>query len=534
MPLMQMQSGLVLDRPALSPTPYWRAGSNIRSRDGNCETLGLFAPLRDGLGAQITLVGADIFRTIFTTPSPTEGQILIASASDVKLLDFDPLSTPGTGTRWKVSDRTPAALVPAADTITNPSVGRIEIPPVWWFSDTEDVVIGCRTNVIDEPCYAWDRTTGLFTALAASPTGAVGGGIISRILVLLGCTSFTEPDPLRFMTIRWSDRFNFEDWTPSDINVSGELQLEGGSRIMGGGVVGKGVVAWTDKRMALLTETGDPDSVFARRYVDGGRGLMANRAWCEADGNVWWFDETRTLNVWDGGRPVQIVNPIRLATVERISDSDIARAYMVPNQEYGEIILWYPRTEAGEPDTGLVYSYLDKCWSLWHLPRTAWAARVGAIRNLGVTPTGQVFQHDLDTGLSAPWQPAPLSQLDVGARAVAPADTTPYDWFLQSNLVPQNDATKSTYHLTRYLLDHLPCPAQGHEDDSFTIEVRGYGDNTLLAPSFSDAQVIEMGQPSADFRVGGKAIMITAVGIANSTVWRFGMNDSSLGGDGER
>lgn len=531
MPLQLPPAGLMLDRPLLGQEAYWRWGTNVRTRMGMMETLGLFGPLQNAAGVHLQLPGTGKYRSIKATPAPGLGQIIAGSANRVAALHYDPASIPGTGTRWLVADITPAALPVVDDIVSNPGVGRIEIPPVWWFAEQEDIVVAGRANDIGTGPYVWGRNpAGVMTAIPTSPKGAVGGGIIGRILVLLGCESFTDPDPQRFMTIRWSDRFNFADWIPTDINVSGEMQLEGGSRIMGGGVVGKGVVAWTDSRMALLTETGDPDSVFARRYVDGGRGLMANRSWCEADGRVWWFDETRTLNVWDGGAPTQIENPLRLGTIERITDRAVARAYMVANPEFSEVILWFGADDPDLPDTGLVYNYTDKSWTCWQLPRLSWSSRVGAIRNLGIDHDNRVYQHDLDSGLIAPWLPAGIGPVP-GYNPLTTA--VEYSWSMETNLITTANPETEAYHLTRWLLDHLPSPAPGHEDDGFRIEVLGYGEATITAATYADVQDIAMGQPQADFRVGGKAIQIKVSGTG-ATVWRFAGVSATRGADGER
>jgi hypothetical protein len=531
MALTQIPAGIMLDLPAVSPAPYWRWGYNVRSRMGLMETLGLFGPLRTAAGAHITLPGTDKYRSIKAVPSPSQGQIIAASANKVMALQYDPGSIPGTGTRWLPHDITPAALPVVTDVVSDPGVGRIEIPPVWWVAEQEDIVVIGRSNDAGTGVFVWDRVaTSVATAISGAPQGAVAGAIIGRILVLMGCQSFTDPDPERFMTIRWSDRFDFSEWTPSDINISGEMQLEGGSRIMGGGVVGKGILAWTDTRMALLTETGDPDSVFARRYVDGARGLMANRAWCEADGQVWWFDETRNLNVWDGGAPTQIENPLRLGTIERVRDATIARAYMVANPEYSEVILWLGMADPNIPDTGLVYNYADKTWYPWRLSRTAWSSRVGSIRNLGIDELNRVWQHDLDSGMASPWLPAGLPPV-TGYDPLS--DVAEYSWHLETCLVTTDNPEQQAYHVTRYLCDHLPSPATSHDTDTFDITVTGYGEATLDSATYTDTQTIAMGQPQADFRVGGKGVVVTVAG-EGATVWRFGKTTSITQPDGER
>lgn len=519
--LFSLKPGLTIDMPPVSAGPrVWR-GFNLRARLGQVESVGLHGPLKKVDGSQVILPGPGTYRTAFTSPSVITGQILFGSNEKVTLVDYDPASTPATGTRWRVGDITPAALASANDLLPDPSTGRVEIPPVWWFADQDDVIVGGRANVTGDPAYVWDRqAANPMTPLAGSPTGAVGGGILNRILILLGCTSFTDPDPRRFMTIRWSDRFNFEEWTPSDTNVSGELQLEGGSRIVGGGVTGFGVIAWTDKRMALLTETFDPDSVFQRRYVDGGRGMMANLAWTEVDGQVFWFDEARTLNVFDGGRPRQIENPIKYATIERIDDRQMARAYLVSNPEYGEIILHYPAGNADNPDRQLVYNYIHECWDVWRFNRTGWAPRYGVIHNLGVDPTGKVFQHDLDISMREPYIPNPATY-GASPRAETAADVVAYDFLLDTNLISAESATDESWSATRVMVDHIPIAPAG-VSDKLVVTLTGYGEPTLTALLNAEAQDYPSGGPPVDFRVAGKALMLRVEGLQVKTVYRFG------------
>lgn len=534
--------GLMMDMPNVTPKPFWSYGYNIRWRLGLLETLGLFGPVRDGAGAQLQLPAGDVWREAFVTPRSNQGQVLFGSASSLQVMHYDPSSTPATGTRWQLSDITPNPFAPAVDVVAQPSAGGVEIPPVWWFSDQDDVVVGQRAGLVGEPCYAWGRDpAAIAVPLAGSPTDAVGGGILNRILILLGCTSFSDPDPQRFMTIRWSDRYNFEEWTPSDITISGELQLEGGSRIVGGGVTGFGVIAWTDKRMALLTETGDINSVFARRYIDGSRGLLANRSWTEADGQVWWFDESRVLNVFDGGRPRQIQNPLKYASLERLNDAQIARAYLVANQEFGEIILHFPGAGSDECDNQLVYNYGEDKWSLWLLDRTGWGSRVGPIRNTGVSLDGRIWFHDLDTGIPDDYLQGPPLQPGVnipglpgGITGVPAVDVEPYSFLFGTSLMTMDDVTSSTWRMTRLLANYIPLPSDG-ADDAFTVQVTGYGEaqvqNTTL---MQDARLFSQGQTTADFRVSGKALQLAVYAIDVKTSYRFSNFSTTEARDGQR
>jgi len=543
-------SGLIFDQPNVAPKPFWTIGYNVRFRLQALETVGLFALMRDVDDNPIQLsVGVGPFRRMFTTPNTTFSQILAGSVDKVVVMEYDPNSTPAQGTRYLTADITPEDLPPASDILPNPSPGRVQIPPVWWFSDQDDLVVGSRAGVVTEVPYVWDRNrSNRMVPLAGAPLGAVGGGIINRVLVLLGCTSFTDPDPGRALTIRWSDRFNFEEWTPSDINISGELQLEGGSRIVGGGVTGFGVVAWTDKRMALLVENFDIDSVFTRKYIDSARGLVANNAWTEADGQVWWLDEARVLNVYDGGRPRQIPNPLKYGTIERLGDRQLARVYLEPNPEFSEVIIHFPDEDAANPDTQIVYNYAENAWTYWRFPRTGWHTRIGSIPNVAVSEDGMVYFHDVDVGLPELYTSVPDLPPEAGIALPdifkpvpqdrqAPIDEIePYEFAVYTNLITTESVTEETWRMTRIHADHLPLPSTTGVNDKFIVRLLGYGEAQIESPLIAqDWQSFGQGQNAADFRVGGKALRI---GLASegeiTTGFRFSGFSVTNAKDGTR
>ena len=559
MPLVDLSLGVTNDRPPLSDQPFlWRA-NNIRVRAGYPETIGLIGPVRDydagggaSFGTQINLPGAGIYRKIFHTPAAGIGQIIAGSNTNLTGLQADPAATPATGVRFETVDLTPVSLPAANDTVTSPSVGRVEIPPVWWFDDQDDLVVGARADVVGDGVYVWDRTFNpaggdefvaltpdpnpLGGAATAIPVGAVAGGIINRTLVLLGCSEENAGSPgtaepaTRFMTYRWCDKGAFGQWTSADTTSAGGDKLEGGSRIVGGGIVGFGVVIWTDKRMAVLRETFDTN-VFDRDYIDGGRGLLANNAWCEADGRVWWLDEHRTLNVYDGGRPRQIVNTNKVASVERLEDPQVSRIDLVANQEFGEIIISYPEGNSDNPDKQLVYNYIHDVWYPWSIARTAWTGRVGSLRSMTIDTNGDLFQHDLDVPLGPPWGD-PITP----TAPLADDDVIEYSWSWSTNLISQPDPTLMSWESSRVVLDYIPQPVTAARNDTFTVSMTGYDATAVTSPVETDTQTFGGADnvSEGDYRVGGKAIQVSASGTAQKTVWRFGAIDVSGRQAGER
>jgi len=517
--------GLNLDRPPVTDTAFWLTGINVRFRLGDLETIGLYGPLQAGDGSGPIALAAPPSGQFYDTILISGDDIVAAAPDQLRRVTLNGV----------VNDITPGSL---------PAAGPNER---WWFADNSDTVVGGRIGDPGGVTYAWDRVpSNDFTPLANVPEGGVGGAIFNNILVLLGVESFAEQSglgsfPPRAMTVRWSDRFNFEEWTPSDINLSGENIVEGGTKIVGGGFTSYGIAVWTDKRLAIFTENTDPYVVFSRTYVDGGRGLLTPRAWCEADGVVWWIDETRTLNRYDGGRPVQIANPLKYATVERLDLASLEGAYLTPNPEYGEVIFHYPQPGDPAPTRQVVYNYMQDCWYMWELSRSAWTSRSGRVPTLAMTHDHRVYRHDIDIGIPASYVPLPTEVepflTPITTTLVSADQIEPFSFFVASNLI--FDAAFATA-VTEVVVNHvaLPPTGLGASPDQLNMTVSGLYEPQLYemprvdittfpfggpytVGAVRDTQTFDAGETRHQFRVGGKAVQLVLSGAEIRTVVRL-------------
>ena len=530
--------GVQTDLPPVNPGPFWAHGVNIRFRLAQLESVDLFGPVVDYTGAPIVLDGSaiadpltiDKFRSFFPTPDDAVAIVLAATANRVSRLSFDPLTPPGSpDVRWRVDDVTPVGLPVAIDAVPNPSTGRIIIPPTWAFDDDDETVVAIRTNDVSVTPFSWDRSASVLAPLVGAPVGAVACGIVDRILILAGCESYTAPSPSRFMTVRWSARFDYTDFVPTALNESGELQLEGGSRIVGGGNTRFGFMVWTDKRAVVFIPTGDPASVFDRKYVDGSIGLLANKAWVEAGARVWYLGEDRNLYAYDGGPPRPIPNPLRMATIERVSDAQAARIYMVSHPEFNEVHIWYPDTAdpafpQDDPNTALVYNYVENAWSLWRFDRTAYTQRFGIVSSMMIQSDGTWLKH-LDASLPAKYTVPPGMPVSLQAPApIAPlaAAVTPFSFACFTNIMTAPTVTEATWRLSRVHFDYMAISAVGATDD-ITLRATGYGEARPDPPSLiEDAKTVPVGTLAVDLRVSGKGIQFGLVAEDVKTYIRLG------------
>ena len=562
-----LNPGVMSDIPWTTKFGTMKAGRglNIRWRFGQLETLGLFGPLRNLAGEvlQVPTSGSQPARALFTAAFGDGIQILVGALNRIDLVDVDPASVPGGLTRYRTIQLGSTLTPTATDVLPSPSLKQIRIPAVWWFAEQENTIIGMRAGV-DEPLRAWDRDRlSSFDPIPTyepgdplgSPTGlapakAVAGGIINRIAVLLGAEPpFSAGPGDELMSIRWSARGNFQLWDPTIVidpvtgqaNVAGSLQLERGSRIMGGGATAFGIVVWTDKAMAMLTETGDLASVFARNYISNAGGMLANRAWCEADGQVWWIDNSRELNVYDGGRPRTIANPMRKGTIDRVNEIGVARIFMTANPEFHEIIIAYPSGDSTECDRQMVYNYLEDSWSIWGLSRGHWFPRQGIQESVAIALDNTIYAQDIGPGCPNAYRPDALLPLGPGTLCGAGtgpgADTlTPIVAFAEFGPMTFENGASETFDGVRILMSWLPTPSIGAESDVVSVTVMGFDNGSVRDRRFEETQEWTQGDSVKDYRVSGRALSIRMEFDDIKTVYRLGLVDLKVGSSsgGER
>lgn len=514
--------GYRTDLPPLSSEPFWFYGENIRFRMGIPETIGLY------IKAYSRTTGDPV---IFPEVEPTA--TLYGDATFLMLGHGDEISA----LRWDTGARVDIPTPEAGGS------GR------WWFAATEEEILCGRSNFTGKT-YAVSRETLAVTTLPNAPPGGMGGGIVAGIFVKAG-TDGVAGDGAK-MVVRWSARrtdpsssggtggpFGFEDWTPSDLNASGEFLLDEGSEVRGGGSTQMGFVLWTDTRMILLAPRNDL-YVFTKSVV-ALRGLLTSHSWTESDGRVWWFDQTRTLNVFDGGGARQVLNPMRHVSTELIKDTDLDLCFMSSDAENGEIILHYPDKDGFFRE--VVYNYLDDAWYTFALNRISMTDAHGDRPTVGIDATGQVYFYDIREALlpriTDPKQvsgihlPRPFKDPRVFAPNVLPEQ---FSFFLMTNWIAPGDATLESWRTRNMVLPHTmsTMPDAPAPTDKLKVSVQSYGKLDLNESPQIDTDERPVGQMLRELRAGGKAIQLVLSAENIRTHLRFAPVDVEADVGGKR
>ena len=544
--------GFTLDMPPGGTDVRWRGGYNVRFRLNQPESIAPWGLMRDAADNPIQHGGATPVRTLMAHALPDGFQILGASVNHIDLIQPDtgtPVPDNDTTRYLAPVDLTPAGLPVLSDDVPHPAGGRVFIPPHWVFEPTDDYVIMLRAGAVED-VYVWDRVPGnLPVAIPGAPQGAVGAALSNRILVLLGADPLVPTLPngtSRLLTVRWSDRADWGEWTPAPDNTAGEVQLEDGSRIVGGGSSSLGVPVWTDTGLYLLRERFDTLFIFDIDRIDGAKGLMSNKSWVEADGRLWWLASDRSLNVYDGTRARTITNPIKLTTIERMGVDDVPRVHAWANPETNEVSFWFADgpTPSTESTRALVYNYDNGAFSMYVIPRTALSPRRGTQLPVGVSDEGTYYLHEIDFGLPDHLSPTGINGLlpdepdgpNLDAFRPVRESVEPLDWAIATNMFELgDDSERQTFDATRIIVDNLHAPAQGAElFFNMTVRVRGHEWARMSADFTEDLLNFNLDTGEGDIRVGGRALSIGIFATGEKALTRLGTIGIAVQPAGER
>jgi hypothetical protein len=267
------------------------------------------------------------------------------------------------------------------------------------------------------------------------------------------------------------------------------------------------------------------------------RGLLAQDAWIESDKKIWFYDTTRTLNVYDGGAPRQIPNPIFKATIGQLDPTDVDNVSMSTLQRFGEIILNYRDRDGARRQ--LVYNHLLNRFYNWTLSRSALADEQGVQPALTIGLDGSLFLHEIPVVLPREH----LSPLGVTGSPPAPAQTRfdveplPFDFLLSSSRFPGDTMPYGSLQAVEMVIPRVtsrslkqPTPS----GETLGTSLVGIGKNETASTVHIDTQNNPIDQEQSSHRVRGKSLRIVLKGTAMRTQLKFGMPDVIMDVTGKR
>jgi hypothetical protein len=440
----------------------------------------------------------------------TVGAYQINTGSDIAYFDFGW----GTGT-WGLSTwGTP-----------RPASAALQLyPRVWQFDNFgEDVV--CQ--VVDGGVYLFDTSAGVSTraaAISGAPTKSTFALVSTpdRHLVCFGTeTTIGSPSTQDPMFVRFSNQEDINTFAESATNTAGGQRLSDGSKILSA-VRSRGqILIFTDTSLHGMQYVGPPYT-FGFTQLGANCGCIGPHAAVDVNGLAFWMG-TEAFYLFDG-----TVKKMP-CTVQDYVFKDINliqgfKVYAGVNSQFNEVTWWYCSFTSDYIDRFVTYNYLENCWSIGSMPRTAWVD-IGTFDKPLAT---EYLQDSTENTISTIYGLTAGRSVVYNQEDGLNANGSPIFAYIKSGYFDIGDGDNMLY-MRRFIPDFK------NQVGNLTVRLllRPYP-QASASPSSLDPYVITPTTQKVDTRARGRQISLRIESDAIDTNWRYGTLRVDIQPDGLR
>jgi hypothetical protein len=289
---------------------------------------------------------------------------------------------------------------------TQRTKGTLQLAAATWqfdtFGNTAVMVLNSDRRIIQ-----FDPGEGTFTIPAGSPTCVGVMTTNEDFLLAIGASFGTLATTGSGRNIAWANIGTTNDWTPTDINSAGDINLQTNGLAIAGTRVGLQNLVWTTSDVHLVNYVGQP-AIYAPIRIGTACGLIGPRAWAVAATGAgageaaYWMSPSGFFQY--NGAVIPMPCEIQDTLWRNINFAQAAKIYASTNARFHEVIWFYPSLASMECDSYVIYNYKDNIWyNGAPLARTTYLDRGATPDAFGVDPAGIVYRHEtgyLDDGRS--------------------------------------------------------------------------------------------------------------------------------------
>lgn len=172
------------------------------------------------------------------------------------------------------------------------------------------------------------------------------------------------------MTVRWPDVDDYTDWTITSTNTANQRKLQGGSKLMAGCPLGRGLsLVWSDTSLFEFQFTGS-DFVYSSRLVGQHCGLISAMAFANNMGVAFWMSKTQ-FHMYNGYvQDIPNQADIRDFVFDNINDDHKDKCFAWYNSRQNEVWFHYPSGSNTECDRYVFYDLDNQRWSVGTMDRS--------------------------------------------------------------------------------------------------------------------------------------------------------------------
>ena len=404
----------------------------------------------------------------------------------------------------------------------------IEIPPRLYSQDrfNDDLIINIRGGDI----YYWvyDNTFATRAVLLSSLAGAssvpqiVSSILFSQVdrhLLAFGGTNYITNtyDPL---LIRWADQDRPWYWAPMTTNSSGFLRVSNGSEIIKAIRTRQEIVVLTDSTAYSLQFLATQD-VFGLQQLAENISIASPGAVAIANNVLYWMGNDKFYTY--GGRVETLPCTLRQYIFDDSNHQQHALVVSGTNEEYSEIIWFYPSLNANEIDRYVIYNYLEGIWYYGNLVRTAWLD--SQLRNYpqAMDVGGNLYNHELGPNDDVLPMTAYISSGDIDIE-------DGNQFMLINRLIPDINFTESTSATPTVTVTIKPRNFPGAAYQTDNAENTGISEDVIRTATVPVDQYTNQ----VFIRVRGRQISFKISSDALGVAWQLGMPRIDARPDGKR
>lgn len=373
--------GLYMNGTSYDAKGRWADASRVRWHQNHIQPIGGWRAMADRLGTPLPPLSNDTTQTVYRDGfswvsnansrhyafgANNQLKILLPSDTlvDVTPAGFvgsppDPTINVGYG-QWLYGLSTYGNARP----IDPDATGRVHR----WRFDTwgEDLLAGPSDPQYRGGIYVWDTSAQptQATLIPNAPTDFTSF-VVSDQRIVVGIGSDDEA-----RLVRWSDRENYSEWTPTQLNYAGSQFLQGNGRLLSIHKVLNQLLILSENDAHVARFIGAP-LVFGFDRVGDDCGPWSSEAIYVADRFAVWPGR-RNFWIYDG-----TLKPLDCDIIDFINKdvslNALAKVHCLGVPQFHEI-WWYYQSKSsttGEVDSYFSYNYLTGVWMKGKLPRTA-------------------------------------------------------------------------------------------------------------------------------------------------------------------
>jgi hypothetical protein len=488
--------------------------------------------------------------SVFTVTQSSNATGTVSTGGSIELIPYEPVGpaaqsygygwgtdTWGAGNWGEASSANDITLEPGLWSLSN--FGEVLVATIangktftWNAGATNPLTVRASTS-----------TSGFATTNNPTATRVTLVSPTTRHLIHLGTettigTSSTQDD----MFIRFSEQEDINDYTVTAINTAGTQRLQDGTKIIGSLKAKETILIWTDNALYTMKFIGAPFT-FGFEQVGTNCGLIGKNAAVEIDGVAYWMSPNGFF-AFDG-TVKSIPCTVQDYVYDQADTTKGQQVYAGLNNQYTEVIWYYPSSSSEYNDQYVVYNYGEssvRTGPVWYIGTEARTTWIDA--TVYPTPFATKFNDSASgtfpviVGESGLGQTT-LFEHEVGTDQVNPDGSTTtvtsfiksYDYDLQQRMRGQAFAVAGDVFLAvrRFLPDFKDLAGNA----KVTLAVKRYPSDSQTTSTLSPF-TITASTDKKDTRARGRFVNIKIENDAVSESWRFGTFRLDVQPDGRR